>query len=94
MRLLGFALYDSKAKYFTPPFFCSNEDVARRMVAAMVADRNTMVGQFPTDWTLFQIGSYEDGAAGLEACSPLVNLGLADQFARPAAPHITDTERN
>lgn len=93
MKQLAFALYDSKAKYFTPPFFCANEMVAQRMVMGLCQDPKSMVGQFPNDWTLFQIGTYDDEKAELVACSPLVNVGIVAQFARPAILQAIATEK-
>jgi len=80
MKKVAYAVYDSKSKFFTAPFCCANDMVALRLFSAAVNDPATDVSKFPTDYTLFRVGHYDDEHGLLTPISPLENLGLASQF--------------
>jgi len=82
MKQLIFAVYDSKAKVFAIPFFLPSEAVAVRAFAAAANDLDTQLGKFPEDFTLFQVGSYNDENGQIFGLEPFKNLGLGAQFKR------------
>ncbi len=60
MKLELFAVFDSKAGVFTPPFTAPNRTVALRYFKGTVDDKETTMGKFPEDFSLAFIGYYED----------------------------------
>lgn len=58
-----FCIYDSKAEAYMNPFFQKNDAMALRSVRQAVADPNTTFHQFPMDFTLFYLGTYDDASA-------------------------------
>lgn len=83
MKKNAYAVYDSKAKFFTAPFFCANDMVALRLFAGAVCDPATDLHKFPADYTLFRVGEYDDEKGELVPALKLENLGIAAQFANP-----------
>lgn len=60
MKLYGYAVRDTKAEAFTrPPFFASNKAVVIRAFTEMVNDPSQEVGKYPADFTLFEIGEFD-----------------------------------
>lgn len=79
MKLQTYALYDSKARCFSQPFQAANTEVALRMFASTAADSQTNIHKFPTDFSLFHIGEFDD-EIGVLIPLPHTNLGPASQF--------------
>lgn len=83
-----YAIFDSVAEYFLPPFFAINDGQARRMFVVGLGD------SFPhrADFTLFRIGSWNDATAELTAEAPakvLSGVSIApslDPRPKPALP--------
>lgn len=61
--LIAYTLHDVKALTYSPPFFTTNDNVARRMLSDLVADTNTSVGRHPADYKLYKIGTFDEGNA-------------------------------
>lgn len=61
--LIAYTLHDVKALSYSPPFFTTNDMVARRMVSDLVNDKNTSVGRHPADYKLYKIGTFDEGNA-------------------------------
>lgn len=61
--LIAYTLHDVKALSYSPPFFTSNDQVAKRMVSDLVGDTNTSVGRHPADYKLYKIGTFDEGNA-------------------------------
>lgn len=75
-----FTVYDSKAHAFLLPFFATTADVAIRMFAQAVNEENSNFWRYPDDFTLFEIGSYDDLEAKLMPLETPHSLGLAIQY--------------
>lgn len=67
--LIAYTLYDVKALTFSPPFFTSNDNVAKRMVMDLVSDTNNNVGRHPADFKLYKIGTFDEGNGVLTPAS-------------------------
>lgn len=78
-----FAIYDGKAGAFMSPFCQPAVGLAVRMFTDLVADEKTTVCRYPSDFTLFQIGEFDDGKGVLAPLEPHLNLGLASAFVDP-----------
>lgn len=77
-----FAVYDTKAVCYMNPFFMSTNGMAVRGFMSLVNDKNSTVSQYPTDYMLFEIGSFDDVKGVLEPLIPPVNLGLGSDFVK------------
>lgn len=56
-----FSVYDDKAKAFLPPFFIPEVGVAVRVFGDAVNDPGHQFFHHPADYTLFRLGSFDDG---------------------------------
>lgn len=80
MRLLVFAVFDSKTAVFSQPFFDLTEGAARRWFTDNVNANEgpfVMWSKHPEDYSLFQIGFYETLSGEMEPLQPPVNLVTA-----------------
>lgn len=77
-----FSIYDSKAAYFEKPFFLRNRGEALRGWEAGANDPQASISKFPGDYTLFEIGEYDDQTGNITMYESKVNLGLASQFVK------------
>lgn len=70
MKTLIFCIYDSIGQYFTPPFFAINQGDAVRSVTSLVNSKQEIpICQCPNDFTLYEIGSFDDASAFIETHS-------------------------
>jgi hypothetical protein len=74
-----FAIYDQAAKAYMSPFSFQSPGQAIRAFTDLANDQNTNVGKHPEDYSLFQIGSFDD-EKGLLKDMKHVNLGKAIEF--------------
>lgn len=55
-----FSLYDEKAECFNQPFFQKTIGEAIRSMSNLISDPNTVPGKYPQDFTLFQVGEFNE----------------------------------
>jgi len=79
MKHQAYSVYDSKAKFFSHPFYCQNDEIAIRNFTQAASDPASQLCKFPADFSLFLIGNYDD-EIGFLTSIPHHNLGLASQF--------------
>lgn len=75
-----FAIYDSKAAAYLPPFFCRNSAVAKRMIASATMQEDHDMQRFGGDYTLFRLGTWDDTEGQLRQEDMMENLGTALQI--------------
>lgn len=85
MRLLGFSLYDTKTGTYSVPFFMNHQASAIRAVIDLASDLNTTVGRHPADYSLCQVGAFDDATGVFEAVQP-VPLGSVVGFLPAPSP--------
>jgi len=61
-----YAIYDTKGKMYNFPFPYHNDQMAIRAAIDLRNDPNTTPGRHPEDFTLFNLGTYDDGNAQFE----------------------------
>lgn len=61
MNLSIFAIYDSKAEAFLPPFTAPNAKVAQRMFTQAAHEPTSNFHLHAEDYTLFELGNFDDG---------------------------------
>lgn len=70
MMVKAFCLYDSKLEAYLTPFFAPNRGVAMRHFADLVSNPEHAFGKHPEDYTLFELGDFDDVTANFIAGSP------------------------
>lgn len=80
MQKYLFSVYDVKANAFSNPFVAVNSNVALRSFATAANDANSEICQYPTDFILYQIGSFDDLSGILTPETERIHLGIASQF--------------
>ena len=58
-----FAVYDSKAERYLPPFTTTTSGVAERIFTDMVNTPKHQFNTHPEDYTLYRIGVFDDATA-------------------------------
>lgn len=82
MKLKLFVVYDSKTESYGVPFFRDFTANALREwseVASNKSDKQNQISKFPADYTLFEIGVFEQSSGSLELYPTKYNLGLASE---------------
>lgn len=81
MKQLAYAVRDSKAERFLPPFFAINRAVALRMFSQACTDTGHQFNQHSGDFTLFEVGTFDDETGSIASNEKgHENLGLAAQY--------------
>lgn len=84
MLLQIFAIFDTAAEVYSPPFFQKSIGLALRTFSDTAQDASTTIYQHPQDFTLFHVGQYDDQTAGIEALKtpkPLIKANEAKAMA-------------
>ncbi len=105
MLINMFAIFDSKAGAYLQPFFSQSRGVALRSFMGASADASHDFNKYPEDFSLVELGEFDQESGKLVAYSNPTNLGsalqlssqtnntpsdLAERFA--AAEHYKDGE--
>lgn len=89
MILRVYAVRDLKAQAFMSPFFVPTIGVALRSFAEVANDPKSMIGKYPSDYELFEIGLYDDQLGRLSSYDSPEPKGLADQFIETPVNNIS-----
>lgn len=87
MIMKVFALRDSKAKCFGPPFYMQERAMAIRALSDLVKDGTQMAARHPEDFTLYQLGEYDDFTGVFTNQNPHDLISMASDF-KPITPQI------
>ena len=71
-----FAIYDSKAHAYLPPFIMHQTEMALRVFGDCINDLEHQFGKNPGDYTLFHIGEYDDNKG--KVTTQKLNISLAN----------------
>lgn len=63
-----FSLFDSKAAAFMQPFFAQSAGAAQRALIDLARDSREMVARHPADFTLIEIGWFDDQTGTIGVC--------------------------
>ena len=72
-----FSIYDSKAEAFIQPFFAATVGVAIRNVRRATEEEGSNFKHFAADYTLFELGTFEDTTGEIHLLPAHVNHGTA-----------------
>lgn len=77
-----FTVFDSKVEAYLQPFFMPAKGAAIRAFTEIVCDVNHAFGKHPEDYTLFEIGSFDDSNAKLDMYPTPLSLGVGIEFVK------------
>ncbi len=90
-----FTFYDEKAEAYLPVFMMHAPAMARRTFSDMVNDLGHQFGKHPEDYTLYEIGEFDDAVGHLMAHgkSKVIATGLEVRSNSPSwiEPGTTDS---
>jgi hypothetical protein len=72
-----FSVFDSKIGAFHIPFYARSTGEAVRMFSQAVSDPNSVVANHPGDFTLFEVGVFDDLTCKIDLLESRMNLGTA-----------------
>jgi hypothetical protein len=82
VKLIMVAIHDSKSELFGRPLFVRAFGEAERSFADVVNDGKSDYAKYPADFTLFEIGSFDDVTGVLTALAAPRSLGAAVTFVK------------
>lgn len=90
-----FTVYDSKLEAYLQPFFMQSKGAAIRAYSDSVNDKTTQFCKHPGDFTLFEIGEYDDQSGNLKNYTVKVNLGTALEHQKTSfnTSHINEVQQ-
>lgn len=77
MLMKIFTIYDCKAEAHLPPFYCPAAGTAIRSFGEAADDPSHAFCKHAADYTLFQIGVFDDSNASIEMYEAKISLGTA-----------------
>lgn len=80
MILKLFSVYDSKAEAFLPPFFQQSTNSSIRAFTDLVNSKDHAFGLHPEDYTLFELGSWNDSTCTYDLDPAHKSLGVGVEF--------------
>jgi len=75
-----FTLYDSAAEAYDPPHFIRSTGEAVRLFSNAVKDPQTKVAKHPDDYTLFEIGEFDELTGQISMYNAHKSLGVATEY--------------
>lgn len=90
MQLVIFSVHDQKAEAFIQPFYAPNVAMAIRMFSTAANDPSTQFAQNPGDYTLFEIGRFDQDTGEILSAGTPINHGLAIQHQQTLHPILKE----
>ncbi|MBT7660362.1 MAG: nonstructural protein [Bacteroidetes bacterium] len=75
-----FTVYDSKAENYSNPVYLASTGLAVRTFSDSVQDPESPFAKHPADYTLFELGTYDDQTAKMELLPTPKSLFVAIDF--------------
>jgi hypothetical protein len=83
MKLKVFTIYDAKAEAYLQPFFLSTKGQAIRSITEALANTEHQFAKYPQDFTLFELGEYDDSNGQMLPHQAPLSLGNLLEFNSP-----------
>lgn len=77
MKLKIYSVYDAKLEAYMQPFFMQTRGQALRAFTDTCNDTNTQFSKHPEDFTLFELGEYDDESGLFTNLEAKISLGTA-----------------
>jgi len=82
MLLSVFCVYDSACSTWRTPIFARNKGEMMRSFIDACNDPNAIFAKHPSDYTLFEIGTWDDDKCKFDLLKTPVSLGIAIEFVK------------
>ena len=76
----AFSVYDSKAGFYMAPFFFQSTAEGIRAFFDAANDPQTAISKHPEDYTLFELGAFDDQTGVFTQHEVIIPLGCAAEF--------------
>jgi len=76
-----FTVYDSKAEAYMQPFFAKSTGEALRSFSDTCQDKNHIFAKHPGDFTLFELGTWDEQTSDFVIYESKKSLGTAIEYA-------------
>lgn len=83
MILKIYTVFDSKAEAYIQPFFSTTKGLALRSFQEALSDSNTNISKYPEDFTLFELGEFDQQTSKFNLHNTPQSLGVAVEFLTP-----------
>lgn len=80
MEHLIFSIYDEKAKAYLPPFTLPASAMAVRTFTDCINSRDHAFSRHPGDYTLYELGVYDDNTAEITPHAVRLNHGIGTAY--------------
>lgn len=80
MLLKMFSVYDAKVSSYLQPFFLPATGHALRAFESTVNDPKSNLYRYPADYTLMEIGTFNESTGTVEMLDVKINLGCALEY--------------
>lgn len=70
MQTFVYSIFDKKAAIFSPPFYAPHNEIAMRNVAMAARNLDSQLGQYPSDFALYRLGTFDDSSAQMDTGRP------------------------
>lgn len=77
MNFKAFSVFDQKAECYMLPFFMGTKGQAIRSFQDCLKNQEHQFSKYPEDFTLYEIGEYDDSKALLSPHDKKISLGTA-----------------
>ena len=75
-----FTVYDSKAEAYLPPMFLHTKGLAIRSFTAAVNNSGHDFNKYAADFTLMEIGEWDDNSGKIDMYPAMKNIGCGIEF--------------
>jgi len=91
-----FAIYDQKAHAYLPPFTLPRVEMAERTFMDCVNSKDHAFGLHPADYTLFELGKYDDEKGKISAhdIPQVIGTGVEYKALEPPLKYEGPTNEN
>ena len=80
MLLKVYTVFDMASNAYLQPMFFLTKGQAIRAFTEAISDEKHVFCKYPSDYVLFELGSFDDSSAKFELYSSPVSLGVAVEF--------------
>lgn len=79
-----YTIYDHKADMYLPPVIFKNDEMACRSIALQIAGDKSMISQFPSDYSIVEIGDWNCDNALISSSGPRVVMTITQALSKIA----------
>ena len=62
MLLIALSIFDEKAAFYSPPFYCKTVNEGARSFSDALHSQGSALSAHPEDYSLYTIGSFDDNS--------------------------------